>query len=63
MEITLAKKNDTPIKITKENIDIISYILYNNFSNSLFDVEFPSKLQEADIKPVYKKEEKDLKEN
>ena len=62
MEITLAKKNDTPIKITKENIDIISYILYNNFSNS-FDVEFSSKLKEADIKPVYKKEEKDLKEN
>ena len=62
MEITLAKKNDTPIKIIKENIDIISYILYN-FSNSLFDVEFPSKLKEADIKPVYKIEEKDLKEN
>ena len=63
MEITLAKKNDTPIKIIKENIDIISYILYNNFSNSLFDVELPSKLKETDIKPVYKKEEKDLKEN
>ena len=40
MEITLAKKNDTPIKITKENIDIISYILYNNFSNSYLTLSF-----------------------
>ena len=63
MEITLAKKMIPPIKIIKRNIDIISYILFHNFSNSLFDAEFPSKRKEADITPFYKKEEKDLKEN
>ena len=42
----------------KKNIDIISYILYHNFNNTLFDSEFPSKLKEADISPVYKNEKK-----
>ena len=54
-------KNDIPIKIMKKNFDIITYILYHNFINSLFDSEFLRKLNEADIKRVYKKEEKYLK--
>ena len=36
-------------------------ILYNNFNNFLFESVFPSKLKEADITPVHKKEEKYLK--
>ena len=55
-----SSKNDIPIKRMKKNIDIITYILYRNFTNSLFDSEFPSKLKEADITPDYEKEEKCL---
>ena len=44
---------DIPFKIMKENIAIIYYTLYHNFNNSSFYSEFPSKLKEADITPVY----------
>ena len=42
----------------KKNIDIMSYILYHKFNNTLFDSEFPSNLKEADITPAYKNEKK-----
>ena len=47
----------------QENINIISYVLYHNFSGSLFNCVFASKLKEVKITPVYKKEEKYLKKN
>ena len=47
------QKNDIPVKTMKENINIMSYILYHN---SLFDCVFQRKLKEAEITPVYKKE-------
>ena len=55
------EKSYIPITVMKGNIDIIFYVLYHNFNNSLFDFEFPSKLKEADIAPVHKKEKKYLK--
>ena len=54
---------DIPIKILKENSEIFSYILCHNFNNSLFSKVFPSSLKKADITPVYKKDEKFLKNN
>ena len=33
--------SDIPVKIIKENIDIISDFIYNNFNNSLFSSYFP----------------------
>ena len=33
--------SDTPVKIIKENIDIISDFTYNNLNNSLFSSYFP----------------------
>ena len=54
---------DIPIKILKENSEIFSYILCHNFNNSLFNKVFPSSLKKADITPVYKKDEKFLKNN
>ena len=30
-----SQKSDIPLKIIKENVDIISYFLYHNFNNSL----------------------------
>ena len=54
---------DIPIKILKENSEIFSYILCNNFNNSLFSKVFTSSLKKADITPVYKKDERFLKNN
>ena len=45
--------SDIPVKIIKENIDIISDFIYNNFNNSLFSSYFPSNLKNADITPVF----------
>ena len=50
-----------PIKILKENCEIFSFILCHNFNNFLFSKVFPSSLNKADITPVYKKDEKFLK--
>ena len=55
------EKKSKSIKIIKKNIDIIYYTLYYNFLNSLFFSEFPSKLKEGDIAPIYKKEDIYLK--
>ena len=60
---TKAAKNDIPIKIMMENIDIISYNLYHNFNVSLLQYVFPSKLKEAGIAPDHKKKKKYLKHN
>ena len=45
--------SDIPVKIIKENIDIITNFIYNNFNNSLFSSYFPSNLKNADITPVF----------
>ena len=47
--------SDIPVKIIKENIDIITDFIYNNFNNSLFSSYFPSNLKNADITPVFLK--------
>ena len=47
--------NDIPVKIIKENINIITDFIYNNFNNSLFSSYFPSNLKNADITPVFLK--------
>ena len=54
---------DIPIKILKENSEIFSYTLCHNFNNSLFSKVFPSSLKKADITPIYRKDEKFLKNN
>ena len=52
-----------PIKILKENSDICSYTLHHNFNNSLFSNKFQKFLKRADITPIFKKDEKCLKNN
>ena len=47
----------------KENSEIFSYIWCHNVNNCLFSKVFPSSLKKADITPVYKKDEKFLKNN
>ena len=57
------QQHDIPIKILKENSEIFSHILCHNFNNSLFSTVFPSSLKKVDITPVYKIDEKFLKNN
>ena len=45
---------DIPVKIIKENLDIVSNFVYNNFNNSLFSSNFPSYLKNPNITPIFK---------
>ena len=45
--------SDIPVKIIKENINIVTNCIYNNFNNSLFSSYFPSNLKNADITPAF----------
>ena len=54
---------DIPVKMIKDNIDIFSEFLFNNFSNSIFDATFPSELKNADVIPVFKKKDQNNVEN
>ena len=49
------QESDIPVKIIKENLDIVSNFVYNNFNNSLFSSNFPSHLKNATINPIFKK--------
>ena len=57
------QQNDIPVKLLKENNDSFSYVIYRNFNNSIYEDCFPYILKTADLTPVYKKEEKFLKQN
>ena len=39
------KESDIPAKIIKENLDIVSNFVYNDFINYLFSSNFPSYLK------------------
>ena len=58
-----SQKSDIPVKIIKENVDIISYFLYPNFNNSLSCATFPTSMKYADVTPIHKKDDKTDKEN
>ena len=47
--------SDIPVIIIKENIDIITDFIYNNFNNLLLSLYFPSNLKNADTLSVKKK--------
>ena len=54
---------DTPVRIIKENIDIVSYFLYHNFNNSLSCSTFPTGIKYAEVTPIHKKDNKFDPEN
>ena len=58
-----SQKTDIPIKIVKENVDIISHFLYHNFNNSLSCSTFPTGMKYADVTPIHKKDDKTDKTN
>ena len=58
-----SQKTDIPIKIVKENLDIISYFLYHKFNNSLSCSTFPTAMKYTDIAPIHKNDDKTNKTN
>ena len=58
-----SQSSDIPIKVLKENSDIFSNFLCNNFNSSIKLSTFPEILKHADITPLYKKGKKDIKGN
>ena len=55
--------NDIPAKVIKENKDIVAFFIHHNFNNSLSSSTFPTALKYADVKPVFKNDDKTNKEN
>ena len=53
------QESDIPVKIIKENLDIVSNFVYNNFNNFLFSSNFPSYLKNATISPIFKQKDRD----
>ena len=53
-----SQKTDIPIKIVKENVDIISHFLHHNFNKSLSCSSFPTGMKYADVTPIHKEDDK-----
>ena len=49
------QESDIPTKLIKDNLDVISPFIFNNFNNSIFSSCFPSELKNANVIPVFKK--------
>ena len=54
---------DIPTKIIKENADIFADILLARFNDSVEKSNFPSFLKKANITPVFKKGDRNSKDN
>ena len=57
------QQGDIPIKIIEDNKDLFPYFTSASFSNAVNKGAFPDELKHADIKPIYKKEPRNEKEN
>ncbi len=60
---TSCPKEDIPIKIIKENIDIFTHKLHNDFNHAIDYGKFPSNLKNADVTPAHKKGDRTDKSN
>ena len=58
-----SRASDIPVKIIKENWDLIAYFILHNFNNAWSCSEYPTSLKYADITPVFKKDDKNGKTN
>ena len=54
---------DIPTKIIKQNADIFSEFFFVNINHSINNSTFPEQLKWADVKPVFKKNPRNDKEN
>ena len=53
--IKVSQESDIPVKIIKQNLDIVSNFVYNNFINFLFILNFPSHFKNAATTRIFKK--------
>ena len=53
-----SQASDIPVKIIKENRDLIAYFILHSFNNALSSSEYPANLKHADIKPIFTKNDK-----
>ena len=60
---TSCPKEDIPIKIIKENIDIFTHKIHNDFNYTVDYGTFPSNLKNADVTPAHKKGDRTDKSN
>ena len=58
-----SQASDIPVKIIKENKDVISFDVFHNFNNALSSCSFPTALKYVDVRAAFKKEDKTDKEN
>ena len=58
-----SQATDIPVRIIKGNKDAIALFIYHNFNNSLSSSSFPTGLKYAEVRPVFKNDEKTDKEN
>ena len=62
MSIVNTKKacqdGDIPVKLIKMNEDIFSTLIFQTFSQSLVNCEFPQCLEQAELISVFKKDDK-----
>ena len=54
---------DIPTKIIKDNKDLFSCFISASINNAVNKGVFPNELKQVDIKPIYKKESRNKKEN
>ena len=54
---------DIPVKIIEENKDLISCFIYNNFNDASSSSQYTNGLKYADVKPIFKKDDKSDKSN
>ena len=57
------QQGDIPTKIIKDNKDLFPYFISASFNNAVNKGVFPDELKQADIKPIYKKESRNEREN
>ena len=58
-----SQASDIPVKIIKEDRDLIAYFILHGFNNALSSSEYPANLKHADIKPIFTKNDKTDKTN
>ena len=58
-----AQDSDIPTKVIKDNIDIFTHILLEQFNKSLALAVFPSSMKLANITPLFKKDDRTDKSN
>ena len=58
-----SQSSDGPIKIIKENRDLIAYFLSHKFNNALSSSEYSADLKQPDITQILKKDDKADKTN